>query len=168
MKRTILSRSLLIIMMIAAMGMTINVSAQGPGHGRSQAQKASKASAEMRMKVMLPDLTDDQVAKIKALRLEMLKQLNPIKAKMREKQAHLQSLSIAEKPDMAAINKTIDEIGALKIQMMKIHAKFRQDMRTLLTEDQRVIFDSKAGMRMGKGMKGHGYHGSRGPGGCRG
>ncbi len=170
MKKKILSRSLLIIMMIAAMGMTMNVSAQGRGQGQNQGQKGSKGNPEMCKKMMLPDLTEAQTAKIKTLRTEMLKQINPIKAEMREKRAHLQTLSIAEKVDMAAINKTIDEIGALKTKIMKIHAKFRQDFRALLTDDQRVVFDSKAGGMMGQGMKGHGRHGSRGQGGsgyCR-
>ncbi len=152
MLKKLINRSLLIIMMIAAMGMTTSVWAQGPGQGRGQ--KGSKGKSEMHMKMMLPDLTKDQMDQIKTLRTSMLKQTNPIRAEIREKKAHLQTLSINEKPDMAAINKTIDEIGALKTKMMKIRAKFRQDVRALLTDEQRVIFDSKAGNRMGHGMKG--------------
>jgi Spy/CpxP family protein refolding chaperone len=164
MKKNILSRSLLIIMMIAAMSMSATVWAQGPEAGRGAGKPgAKKGNPEMHMKMMLPDLTDEQVAKIKTLRIEMMKQLNPLRAELKEKMAHLNTLSIAEKPDMKAINTTIDEIGALKTKMMKIHAKFRQDVRALLTDDQRVIFDSKAGKMMGHGMKGH--HGSgKGPG----
>ncbi|MCK5856103.1 MAG: Spy/CpxP family protein refolding chaperone [Bacteroidales bacterium] len=173
MKKTLLSRSLLIIMMIAAMGMTTAVWAQGQGngkgygHGQKQGQGMKKGDPAMHMKMMIPDLTVEQAEKIKSLRLEMMKKINPLKAQIKEKRAHLNTLSIVEKPDMKAINKTIDEIGALRIEMMKIHAQMRQDVRAVLTEDQRVIFDSKAGRMMGKGMKGHGYHGSRGPGECR-
>lgn len=169
MKKNILSRSLLIIMMIAAMSMSTTAFAQGSGHGKGhgkgQAQGMKKGDQTTHMKMMLPDLSDEQIAKIKTLRLEMMKQVTPLKAQLKEKMAHLNTLSIAEKPDMKAINTTIDEIGALKVQMMKIHAKFRQDMRALLTADQRIIFDSKAGKRMGHGMKGH--HGSKSGGPCK-
>jgi len=162
-----INRSLLIIMMIAAIGMTNNVWAQGPGQGKGP--RGQKGKQEMQMKKMFPDLTKEQMDKIKSLRMEMLKQVNPLKAEIREKQAHLQTLSISEKPDMNAINKTIDEIGALKTKMMKIHAKFRQDVRALLTDEQRVVFDSKAGM-MGKAMKGHHgpHHGPHQGAPCRG
>jgi len=159
MKKNILSRSLLIIMMIAAMSMSATVWAQGHGAGRGHGKPgAKKGNPEMHMKMMLPDLSDEQVAKIKTLRIEMMKQITPLKAQMKEKMAHLNTLSIAEKPDMKAINSTIDEIGDLRVQMMKIHAKFRQDVRALLTAEQRVMFDSKAGSMMGHGKKGH--HGS--------
>ncbi len=163
MKKNILSRSLLIIMMIAAMSMSATVWAQGPGTGRGPGKPgAKKGNPEMHMKMMLPDLTDEQVAKIKTLRVEMMKKTNPLQAQIKEKQAHLNTLSIAASPDMKAINKTVEEIGDLRTQIMKIRMQFRQDVRALLTADQRVIFDSKAGKMMGHGMKGH--HGQGGPG----
>ena len=90
------------------------------------------------------------------LRVEMMKKTNPLKAQLKEKKAHLNSIAIADKADMKAINKTIDEMGALKIEMMKIHAQMRQNVRALLNDDQRVVFDSKAGSMKGHGMKGHG------------
>lgn len=170
MKKTLVNRSLLIIMMIAAMGISVQLSGQGKGSGTQQKQNCTKSSPEMHMKKMIPDLTDDQMKKIKALHTGMLKQINPIKAEMREKQAHLNTLSIAEKPDMVSINKTIDEISTLKSKMMKVHAKYRQDFRALLTSDQRVIYDSKKGHRMGKGNHHKGNRsscGPAGPGGCR-
>ena len=153
MKKNILSRSLLIIMMIAAMSMTTNVWAQGRGAGKGQGGK--KGAPMMHMKKMLPDLTDDQVKKIKSLRMGMLKQITPMKAQLQELKAHLQTLSIAEKADMEAINNTIEKMGSIRTKMMMIHAKFRQDVRSVLTDEQRIVFDSKAGNMMGQGMKGH-------------
>jgi Spy/CpxP family protein refolding chaperone len=117
------------------------------------------------MKQMIPDLTEDQMTKIKSLRLEMMKETNPLKAQMKEKKAHLNTLAIAEKADMKAIEKTIDEMGAIRVQMMKAHAKMRQDVRAILTDDQRVIFDSKAGSMMSHGKKGH--HGPKSGAPCK-
>jgi len=163
MKKNILSRSLLIIMMIAAMSMSLNVWAQG--HGPNKAKKGmNQGKPAMHMKMMIPDLSEDQKSQIKNLRMQMTKETTPIKAQIREKKAHLNTLSIAEKPDMKAINKTIDEIGALQVKIMKAHAKMRQDIRALLTDEQKVVFDSKAGNMKGHGAKGYGtkgYHHSK-------
>jgi Spy/CpxP family protein refolding chaperone len=164
MKKNILSRSLIIIMMIAAMSMTTNVWAQGRGAAKGQGGK--KGAPAMQMKKMLPDLTDDQVKKIKSLRMEMMKKITPMKAELQELKAHLHTLSIAEKVDMEAINKTIDRMGAIRTKMMMIRAKFQQDVRAVLNEEQRIIFDSKADNMMGHGMKGH--HGSKQGKPCRG
>jgi len=153
MKKNLLNRSLLIIMMIAAMSMSTNVFAQGPGQGKGKGMK--KGGPAMHMKQMIPDLTEDQMTKIKSLRLETMKETTPLKAQMKEKKAHLNTLAIAEKADMKAIEKTIDEMGAIRVQMMKAHAKMRQGVRAILTDDQRVIFDSKAGKMMSHGKKGH-------------
>jgi len=154
MKKNILSRSLLIIMMIAAMSMSTTVFAQGRGNG----QGMKKGNHMEQMMKQIPDLNKKQVEKIKNLRIEMMKQITPLQAELQELKAHLQTLSIAEEADMKAINKTIDKISALQGKIMKIHAKFRQDVRSVLNDKQRVVFDSKAGQM----MKGHkGYHGSK-------
>jgi len=154
MKKNILSRSLLIIMMIAAMSMSTTVFAQGRGNG--QGMKKGKQTEQMMKQI--PDLSDEQMDKIKNLRIEMMKQITPLQAELQELKAHLRTLSVAEEADMKAINKTIDKISALQGKIMKIHAKFRQDVRSVLNDKQRVVFDSKAGHMM-KGHKGH--HGSK-------
>ncbi|HIE16092.1 MAG TPA: periplasmic heavy metal sensor [Bacteroidales bacterium] len=149
MKKNRLNLSIWIIIMMAAMIVSTTAFAQGPGQGKGM----KKANAEMQMKQMIPDLTDDQLTKIKSLRLETMKLIIPLRAEMREKKAHLNSLAVAEKVDWKAIEKTIDEIGAIRVKMMKYRAKLRQDIRALLTDDQRIIFDNKAGSMMRHGKK---------------
>jgi Spy/CpxP family protein refolding chaperone len=132
-------------MMITAVSLS-QVWAQGPGGAKgTKGPKSSKAPMELRMKRMLPDLTDEQMAQIKTLRIEMLKKVNPLKAEIAEKKAHIKSLSLAETPDMKAINKAIDKLSTSQAKMMKIMAKFRQDIRAVLNADQRAIFDSRMG-----------------------
>ena len=91
----------------------------------------------------IPDLTEQQVQKIEELCLNTKKELNGIKNQLGEKQAHLKTLQDADKADMTAINKTIDEISVLKADMMKKHEATIQTVRGLLTEKQKIIFDSK-------------------------
>lgn len=112
----------------------------------------------------IPDLTDDQKKKIEEFCLATKKEMNSIKNQMGEKQAHLKTLQDAEKADMTAINKTIDEISALKADMMKKHEATRQSIRGLLTEKQKTIFDSqpKGGCHGGDAKCGmHGNNGDK-------
>ena len=56
---------------------------------------------------------------------------------------------------MTAVNKTVDELFALKADLVKKHEAFKQDVRKLLTADQKVVFDLNQANHKGKGPKGH-------------
>ena len=96
----------------------------------------------------IPDITEDQKEQIKEIKTNHMKNVLPIRNQIQEKQAKLQTLSTANKVDMVKINKTIEEIGELKVSIAKKRAAHRQGIRNVLSEDQRVIFDS---MPMKKG-----------------
>jgi len=101
------------------------------------------------------NLTDAQKEAFKQSRLALEKQMLPLRNEIGEAEARQKTLTTAEKPDLAAINKNIEKIGGLKVEMAKIQAKHRLDMRAQLTEEQRLKFDmSKNHMRGDKGMKG--------------
>lgn len=80
---------------------------------------------------------------------------------MAEKRAHLNVLRTADKVDMNAINKSIDEMGANRTKMMKKREAHRQAIREILTDDQKVYFDSRRGRgsRGGNGQNGMGRDG---------
>lgn len=104
------------------------------------------------------ELTDAQKEAFKQSRLATQKQLQPIRNELGEAEAHQKTLMSAEKPDLAAVNKNIERIGSLKVEMAKIRAKNHMDMRAQLTEEQRLKFDAmkgkmKEGMREGNGMR---------------
>lgn len=92
----------------------------------------------------IPDMTDQQKQKAEDLCLAHQKTMTAQKNILNEKQAHLKTLQGVDKPDMTAINKTIDEISGIKSDMMKKCAATKQSFRELLTEKQRVVFDSKS------------------------
>jgi Spy/CpxP family protein refolding chaperone len=92
----------------------------------------------------MPGLSEDQQKKVEALNLEIEKALLPLKAQLDVKAAELKVLAVAENPDKAAIDKKIEEIGALRTQMMKKKVLNGLAVRALLTPDQRVGFDQKA------------------------
>lgn len=98
------------------------------------------------------NLTPEQEQKINDLRVKHIKEITPLRNELNEKQARLRTLESTEKPDMAAINKTIDEISTIKAKLMKARAAHRAEISQLLTDEQRVIFNSRG---YGKGMRGH-------------
>jgi Spy/CpxP family protein refolding chaperone len=138
-------RKLIPLMLFAFLmtaGLTINAQTTDakPEANKSCCKKDGKGNSCMQN---IPDLTEQQVQKIEELCLSTKKEITGIKNQLGEKEAHLKTLQGVDKPDMTAINKTIDEISALKADMMKKHAANRQSVRELLTEKQRVVFDSK-------------------------
>ncbi len=103
------------------------------------------------------NLTVEQKEAFKKSMLEVQKQLQPIRNELGEAMARQKTLTTAEKPDLGAINKNIEKIGALKIEMAKIQAKHHLEMRAQLTDEQRLKFDAHKGKMMQdrspKGMK---------------
>ena len=109
----------------------------------------------------ISDLTPDQKTKIKLLRTGLQKEMLPLKNQLGEKRARMQTLETAEKVDMTAINTQIDEIKGLEAKMYKLKAAQRQEIRMLLTAEQRIHFDTKPKKHeRGKNKR----HGRGGPG----
>ncbi len=103
----------------------------------------------------IPDLTDEQEKKISDLRVAHMDEMTEYRAQVREHQAHLKALEIADDPDMQEINTTIEEIGQVRIQMQKARAQLHQDIRELLTEEQRTFFDHFRNSRTHKMQQRH-------------
>jgi len=101
----------------------------------------------------IPNITDEQKTQLKTKRTAMMKEVLPLRNSLKEKMAHLNTLSSATEVNMKAINKQIESIGKDKVAIMKIRAKFRQEVRKVLTDDQRIYFDMHNNM-----MKNKGYH----------
>jgi Spy/CpxP family protein refolding chaperone len=115
------------------------------------------------------NLTDEQKAAFKQGMIDFQKQIQPLRNELGEAEAHQKTLVTAEKPDIAAINKNIEKIGALKIEMAKIQTKHHLDMRAQLTDEQKLKFDlfkGKLGQERGQNgpkgmMRGRGMHPER-------
>jgi Spy/CpxP family protein refolding chaperone len=101
----------------------------------------------------LPDLTEDQQNKMDALRVNHLKEMKDFRNQMNELRARKQTLQTSDNVELKEINALIDKITAVHNQMMKQSAKHRQEVRSLLTDEQKVYFDSRPsrGHRYGRG-----------------
>jgi Spy/CpxP family protein refolding chaperone len=151
MRTTILSLAFLLMTVLG-------LNAQ-PGNQRNQGMRPGMKnqmpmmSAPQRIAKEL-NLTNEQKDAFKKILLAMQKEIKPIRNEIGEAAAHLKTLTSADKPDINAINKSIDKIGALKIEIAKIRLKNRLDMRALLTDEQRMKAEAmKAKMKRGMGQR---------------
>ncbi|MCF8297230.1 MAG: Spy/CpxP family protein refolding chaperone [Saprospiraceae bacterium] len=161
-KSTFIAITLAIMLTLGLSNLTFAQQGKGKCDGNGpKFNTAQKGNGQHCMN--LPDLTEEQQKKIKELRLKQMKAILPLKNEITEKQAHLKTLTTKEKVDMNAVNTTIDEITVVKAKMMKLKAAHQQEIRNLLTEEQRLIFDTRPA-RFGKGQgfghgqgRGHGF-----------
>ena len=89
----------------------------------------------------IPDLTEEQKEQIKELEINLMKEILPLNNQIGEKEAHLRNLSTEDDADINAIYTSIEDIGKIKIEIMKKEAAFHQGIRKILIIDQRVLFD---------------------------
>lgn len=147
-------------MLVLMLAITFSATAQQRSGAPQQKKQMKFENREM-----LPDLTDAQKEQMKSIRMKSMKANQSLKNQLMEKKAHLNTLSSADKADMKAINKQIDEISVLQASIQKVRANSKQEMRGILTDDQRVIFDAKRngyshrnGGQGNKGCDGNGPH----------
>jgi len=107
--------------------------------------EGNEPHSERGMHHRIPNLTPDQETKLNDLRTKHLKEITPLRNELLEKRARLNTLQSSEKPDMAAINKLIDEMGTLKTNLMKKQAAHRNEVSQILTDEQRVHFNARQG-----------------------
>jgi Spy/CpxP family protein refolding chaperone len=139
----------------------------GPGRGEGKRWMQDNDGPKGRY-LNLPDLTDEQKEKISQFRTENMKVMLEKRNIVQEKMARLHTLQTAEKADMKAINSLIDEVSQIKADMAKQRAAHHQKIRSILSDEQRVIFDSRPQMGHQGGF-GQGHFGKkgRGEGNCR-
>lgn len=123
---------------------------QEPGRERMMRMKMREAGVERQM---LPDLTEEQKEKMKELKLKVMEESLPLKNQLNENKAKYRTLSTASEVDMKAIDKLVEESGKLETELKKKAAVNHQEIRKILTDEQRIIFDSRTGHRMGERMR---------------
>ncbi len=134
-----------------------------PPAGKTMKGMPSQAPKNMMMQKML-DLTPEQIDQMKQMRLEMTKEMLPLRNDMAILKAQYRKLISAEKPSQKEINANIDEQTALINKLKKMRAKHMLKMREILTEEQWLMIQSHRGM-YGKGAMrsgaGFGHHGMK-------
>jgi Spy/CpxP family protein refolding chaperone len=117
-------------------------------------------------------LTEEQKEQMKKVRIRYAKQNLDIKNELNEFRAKQQTLISAEKPNKKEVYANIDKITALQKELSLQALDMKLEMRSFLTEEQRLRADARLnhrkGMKQGrtgrKGMAQAKMHGKRGKG----
>lgn len=149
-----------VMILTVLMGLTTVVLAQP--NGKEERKERNGTTHELRNENQREpgselNLTDTQKEAFQKSRVETEKLLQPLRNQLGEAEAHQRTLVTAEKPDMDAISKNIEKIGAIKTEMEKIRTRQQLAIRSQLTEEQRLKFDNAhKQMKPGKmGERGH-------------
>lgn len=113
---------------------------QGPDRAKTS---VGEKPGQLGVCMAIEDLTPEQQEKIRALHLNRMEASALHRASMDELQAKKRGLMLAQNPDMAEVDRLIDEMSALRAQWMKDNAAHRQEVRNMLSDEQRIIFDTK-------------------------
>jgi len=116
------------------------------------------------------NLTREQMEKIDKLELELERELSPLISKLRSNYMELDELEAQGSYDPTKIKKRWDMINKLEDDIGNKEISHEKKIRDLLTQEQRIIFDSYYGYGLnhygrgsfGRGYFGRGFRGSRG------
>lgn len=120
--------------------------AQRPGRGNGPGLYRGDSLSE------IPALTPEQRSAIKDLRTAHFRKIDLLSAEIAEKEARMNTLKLAEKADEKAIDRTIDEISKLRGDLMKEREAHHRNVKSLLTDDQKVRYDARLGKGRGEGF----------------
>ena len=108
------------------------------------------------------NLTEDQQNQMNEMRVAHMKTVQPVRDQLLELRAHQRTLMNAENTDQKVINKNIDEITKLQNKLMKVGSEFQLKVKSILTDEQKVMMQSRQG-RFGNFGQGMNRGRSRGP-----
>ena len=109
--------------------------------GQMQPCQAKQGTQHQRMMGML-NLTDDQQEQIQTIHLNGQKAMLPMRTQIQEKNAQLLTLTLSDDYDEADAKNLINEIADLHTAMLTMRISHQQQIRNLLTDEQRVKFDT--------------------------
>jgi Spy/CpxP family protein refolding chaperone len=82
-------------------------------------------------------LTDDQIARMRAIQAEASTRTGSLQASMWQKMSELRDLNWTREPDKDAIKAKQNEINELRKQMAEIQKQMLVDMQNVLTQEQK-------------------------------
>ncbi|MDP6908608.1 MAG: periplasmic heavy metal sensor, partial [Flavobacteriales bacterium] len=105
--------------------------------------RCAKGGKHRAMLEDLPDVTEEQKTALKQIREESKKNMQPQRENMRAVKEKLRNLKMAENPNMNEINQLIDESHKLQAQLEKERTAQHMKALSILTPEQREVFDAK-------------------------
>lgn len=102
------------------------------------------------------NLSEEQQAKLADMRLQMQKEMIPLRSDLQSLRSKLKLEIVKDNPDQKVIDNLLTQISDKRKQIMKMRIQHQQELRKLLSPEQRKKFDAMilSGRRFGghKGM----------------
>lgn len=149
--KTLFSNSVRSIILLALILLASQLYAQRGMHRGMNYQRGENTPG-WRHNMAIPGLTEDQQQKIDKLNLDFDRNTLQKHNLIVEKEAQLRTAVTQPVVILDKTDKLIDEISKLRSEIRKERIKTDVQIRELLNEDQKVIFD-----RMRSGRPGYGY-----------
>ncbi|HYQ57508.1 MAG TPA: Spy/CpxP family protein refolding chaperone [Draconibacterium sp.] len=133
--------------------LSFSTMAQNPERRRkAPQQRGMMADRADRPKRNMEQLfTEEQREQLKALRLSSTSEIQPLSNELNELEAKQRTLTTSEDADMNAINKNIEKMADVRAEIQKIRAKEHQEIRSMLSDEQRIKFDQRGDRRNARG-----------------
>jgi Spy/CpxP family protein refolding chaperone len=127
----------LLVAIVVVLGLSLSVMAQQ--HYRKQMpQRSMMAHSSMQ----LLDLTEKQKDQIKEIRLAHMKDVQPLKDEVKINRVTVDVLLKADEPDMKKIVSIVEANGKLLTQIQVKNIDQTINVRGLLTDEQKIIYDA--------------------------
>jgi len=144
-----LTTILLVAMFIFALSLTTVAKMHGKSHHKGEcSEKKQHMKCDCLEKL---NLTDEQKAELEKLHKSHYEAMKSYKTEMTQYHEKFRSLLKADKPDMDAIDKLIKERAEKTVKKQKAMVDHMIKVRSILTDEQKKVWDEHKHMMMGKG-----------------
>ncbi|MGM0588598.1 MAG: Spy/CpxP family protein refolding chaperone [Bacteroidota bacterium] len=108
---------------------------------RAQMNQNQQPQQRFNRMVQVLNLTEEQQEQMQTIRQKGWSKNQPLRNKMQIHRAELQAMIQSDKPNQKTIKKKIEEMGELRTQIHKNRVAHQLEMRSILTDEQRITFD---------------------------
>ncbi len=108
-----------------------------------------------------PEFTTGQTEQIEKIRERLEDERVELTNRVHAMALEVHDVLEADEPDFGALERKIEEMSEVRVELMKLKLKQHKEIRALLDDDQRTLFDRGFAERFGNGlmMGGHGMGG---------
>jgi Spy/CpxP family protein refolding chaperone len=148
----------LLVAIIFVLGLSLNIMAQ-PHHRRQMPQQSMRAHTPLQFL----DLSEEQKDQIKEIHLAHIKDVQPLKDEVKINRAKVNALLKNDKPDMKEIVSLVQADGKLLTQIQIKNIEEKIQVRSLLTDEQKIIYDAHSDKMSERRAMAHYYRHGRIP-----
>ena len=111
---------------------------------------------------MGPAFTDEQQEQIKKIHAKYGDERAELTNRLKVIMVEAHDVDAGSAPDYGEIENNIEEVAKIKVKLAKLRLQIHKEVRPLLNDDQRVLFDRNLGGMLHGGMGGSGHPGMMG------